>query len=191
VRKVRVLIREAGRTGEVEEEVIPTTAYEPDPRITAANPSGRIPVLIRADGPALADSRVITRFLDDRWATGLYPKARLWEVLTLEAMADGIADSSVAMAYEVRMRPEERQHGPWLEAHWAKVTRSLDAIEDRWASHLAGPVDMGQLALACALGHVDLRHGARGWREGRPQVAAFVARLGERPSFRDTAPPPA
>ena len=91
VRKVRVLIREAGREAEVEEVGVAATPLEPNPQILGHNPSGRIPVLIRPDGPAILDSRVITRFLDDRWGAGLYPAGRVWEVLTLEAVADGIA----------------------------------------------------------------------------------------------------
>lgn len=188
VRKVRVLIREAGREAEVEEVAVSTTPLDPAAAILGHNPSGRIPVLIREGGPALADSRVITRFLDDRWGAGLYPARRIWEVLTLEALADGIADSSVAMAYEVRLRPEHKRHEPWSEAQWGKVARTLDAVEGRWMSHLAGPLDMGQVALACALGHVDLRHGARGWRAGRPALAAWAERMAARPAMAATAP---
>ena len=49
-----------------------------------ANPLGKIPALIRDDGPAIYDSRVICRFLDDRSKAWLYPEARLWEVLSSE-----------------------------------------------------------------------------------------------------------
>jgi len=191
VRKVRVLLREAGGTALVEEMAVATTPLATDPAILAHNPTGRIPVLIRPDGPAIFDSRVICRFLDDRLGARLYPASRLWEVLTLEALADGIADSSVAMAYEVRLRPKKRRFEPWIEAQWGKVARALDAVEARWISHLAGPLDMGGVALACALGHVDLRHGAREWREGRPVLAAWAARMEARASFAETLAPPA
>ena len=189
-RKARVLLREAGALGAVEEVPVTTTALATDPAILPHNPTGRIPVLIRPDGPAVVDSRVICRFLDHRLRAGLYPEARLWEVLTLEALADGMAEAALLMAYEVRLRPEERRHGPWVEAQWGKVARGLDALEARWMSHLLGPLDMGQVAVACLLGYLDLRHGERGWREGRPGLAAFATRVGARPSFAGTAPPP-
>ncbi len=188
VRKVRVLIREAGREGEVDEVPVQTTALSTDPQIPSVNPLGRIPALVRDDGPALVDSRVICRFLDARWGAGLYPEARLWEVLTLEALAEGMIDSALLMAYEVRLRPEERQWPDWLEAQWAKVARTLDALEEGWTDRLDGPLDMGQVALGCALGYLDLRHGARGWREGRPRLAAWEAGVARRPSFLATAP---
>jgi glutathione S-transferase len=188
VRKVRVLIREAGREAEVEEVPVQTTALATDPVIPAHNPLGRIPVLVRDDGPPVLDSRVICRFLDARFQAGLYPEARLWEVLTLEALADGLLDSALAMAYEVRLRPQDRQWPDWLEAQWAKVARALDALESGWTDQLAGPLDMGQLALACGLGYLDFRHGARDWRQGRPRLADWEAGLAERPSLRATVP---
>ncbi|NAZ37323.1 glutathione S-transferase [Rubellimicrobium sp. CFH 75288] len=187
-RKVRVLVREAGREAELEEVAVTTTALETDPVLAARNPLGRIPVLVRPDGPALVDSRVICRFLDARWGAGLYPERRLWEVLALEALAEGVIDSALLMSYEVRLRPAEARFAAWIEAQWAKVARTLDAIESRWTSHLAGPLDMGQVALAVALGYLDFRHGERGWREGRPALAAWEARLSARPSLSATRP---
>lgn len=188
VRKVRVLVREAGREAEVEEVRVSTTALATDAAILPHNPLGRIPALVRPDGPAIVDSRVICRVLDARWDAGLYPPARLTEVLTLEALAEGVIDSALLMAYEVRLRPEARQWPDWIEAQWAKVARTLDHVEDRWASHLAAPFDMGQAALACALGYLDLRHGERGWRDGRPRLAAWQEQVAARPAFQATRP---
>lgn len=187
VRKVRVLIREAGREAEVEEQAVATTALATDAAIPPANPLGRIPVLLRSDGPPVFDSRVICRFLADRWDLNLYPEARLWEVLTLEALAEGILDSALLMSYELRLRPAERQWADWLDAQWAKVARSLDHLE-AGPEALDRPVDMGQLALACALGYLDLRHGARDWRQGRPRLSAWEAAVQTRPSLQATRP---
>ena len=187
-RKVRVLVREAGRETEVEEVRVQTTALATDPAILPHNPLGRIPALVRDDGPPVLDSRVICRFLDARFGSGLYPEARLWEVLTLEALADGILDSGLAMSYEARLRPQDRQWPDWVEAQWTKIARALDAVEADWRPHLAGPLDMGQLALACALGYLDFRHGVRDWREGHPRLAAWEADMAQRPSLRATAP---
>ncbi len=47
---------------------------------------------------------------------------------------------------------------------------------------------MGQVALACALGYLDLRHGARNWRDGRPRLAAWEAGIARRPSLLATRP---
>lgn len=188
VRKVRVVIRETGQLDAIEEVAVTTSALDTDPGLMAANPLGKIPALIREDGPAIYDSRVITRYLDARVNAGLYPEARLWEILTLEATADGIMEAGVLMVYEGRLRPEAQQSPEWIEAQWGKLSRSLDAVNARWMSHLAGPLNIGQIAIGCALGYLDLRHDGRGWREGRDALATWFAEFSQREAMIDTRP---
>ncbi|MFT4621047.1 MAG: glutathione S-transferase [Sulfitobacter sp.] len=189
VRKARVAVRELDLMDAVTElEVTASPVLEVTEALIAANPTGKIPALTRPDGPAIYDSRVITRFLNAHAAGNLYPEARLWEVLTLEATAEAIMDASVSMTYEVRFREADKVSADWVEGQWRKVTRSLVAIEARWLSHLSGPLDMAQIGLACALGYLDLRHDARGWRNTAPKVAEWEAIFAQRPSMLDTRP---
>ncbi len=188
-RKVRVVLRETGQAEQVTEIAAATDPLGDPVDVIHANPLGKIPALVRDDGPALYDSRVITRYLDARAGGRLYPETRIWEVLTLEATADGIMDAALAMVLENRVRPEGERSPKWVEGQWRKVERGLDAIEARWVSHLEGQIDMGQIAVACALGYLDLRHGTRNWREGRPQLAAWAERFATRESMVVTAPP--
>ncbi|MGR3461275.1 MAG: glutathione S-transferase [Roseovarius sp.] len=188
VRKVRVLLHETGLIQQVEVVNLATTPIETDPRAASANPLGKIPALVREDGATLYDSRVITRYLDDLADAGLYPEARLWEILTLEATADGIMEAAVLMTYEGRFRPENMQYAPWVEAQWAKIARALDALEARWISHLSGRLDMGQVATGCALGYLDFRHDGRGWRQGHPALADWFTGFAQRESMAATAP---
>lgn len=187
-RKVRVLLREIGQLDAVEEVPITTTVLQSDPTILAANPTGKIPALLWSDGPAIYDSRVICRFLDDRFGAGLYPETRLWEILTLEATADAIMEAALAIAYERRFRPEEIWFSEWMEAQWDKIDRALGAIETRWISHLSGRLTMAQIAVACALEYLDFRHDERQWRTGRDGLAAWHAEFAARPSMLETKP---
>jgi glutathione S-transferase len=188
VRKTIVCLHETGLLDEVEQIDVATTPLASHPTLTAANPVGKIPALIRENSPTLYDSRVICRFLDARAGTTLYPEARLWDTLTLEATADGMMEAAVGIVYEERFRPAEKVSMEWIEAQWAKVARSLDALETRWMSHLAGPLDMGQLAIACALGYIDFRHDVRGWRTGHDALAAWHETFSQRPSLVATKP---
>lgn len=190
VRKVRVVLHE---TGQSDVEIVPVTAHPlgGEDRLNAAAPLGKIPALVRDEGPTLFDSRVICRFLDARAGGGLYPEARVWEILTLEALADGILDAAVLMIYEGRARPEALHHPPWVEGQWAKVSRGLDALQENWMGLLSGPVNAGQIAAGCALGYLDFRHPARDWRAGRDALAVWYARFAERPAMRETQPPAA
>lgn len=189
VRKVMVLLHETGQIGDVELVVGSGNPVDPAGAPLDANPLGKVPALERPDGPALYDSRVICRYLDARAGAGLYlDGARVWDTLTVEATGDGILDAALLMVYEGRIRPEELRFAPWVDGQWAKVDRALDALETRWIAHLEGPLDAGQIAVGCALGYLDFRHDARGWRNGRPRLAAWYAGFAARPSMQATLP---
>ncbi|WP_299925458.1 glutathione S-transferase [uncultured Pelagimonas sp.] len=188
VRKVSVLLRETDQLDAVEQIDVHTTPMATDGELKTANPLGKIPALIRPDAPTLYDSRVICRFLDARAEAGLYPEDRLWDTLTLETTADGIMECAVSMVYEKRFRDEALVSQDWINSQWDKVSRALDALNTRWMSHLYGPLDMGQIAVGCALGYLDFRHPDRDWRAGRDGLAAWEKGFAERPSMQDTNP---
>lgn len=188
VRKVTVLILETGQQDDVDEVSVATTPVNTADEVWAANPLGKIPALVLDDGRAIYDSRVITRFLDDRAQAGLYPADRLWDVLTLEATADGILDAAVLMVYEGRVRPEEMCYAPWVEAQWGKALTAVKTVNDRWMERLNGPLDMAQIAVACALGYLDFRHADRDWRDEAPALAEWYAGFAQRPSMVATQP---
>ncbi|MFD2738290.1 glutathione S-transferase [Sulfitobacter aestuarii] len=190
VRKVMVLLHETGQIADVTLETTSGTPLAPAEGFPSHNPLGKVPALARAEGPTLYDSRVICAYLDDRTGGSLYPQgARRWDALTLEATADGILDAALLMAYEWRLRPEEKRMEDWVEGQWDKVSRACSALNNRWMSHLCGPLDIGQIAVGCALGYLDLRHDARNWRQNNEALADWFAKFDSRPSMQATAPP--
>jgi glutathione S-transferase len=184
--KIAVLLHERDLLGRVAVEMVAGTPLDTGSLPVAHNPLGKIPVLVLEDGTAIYDSRVISRFLDDHFALGVYPTgAALWPALAREAAIDGIIEAAVTMAYEVRLRPENLRFEGWLIAQWAKITRALDMFE---AAPPTGDINMEHIALACALSYLDFRHDARGWRDGRPRLAEWQAQMAARQSMRDTQP---
>ena len=185
-RKILVLLHEADLLGKVGVELVAGTPLDPGSLPVAHNPLGKIPVLVLGDGTAVYDSRVISRFLDDHFALGIYPTgAALWPALAREAAIDGIIESAVSMAYEVRLRPENLRFDGWIDAQWAKVTRALDMFE---AAPPTGDINTEHIALACALAYLDFRHDGRGWRDGRPRLAAWHGVMAGRKSMHNTQP---
>jgi len=191
VRKVMILLMESGMSDQVELSAAMGTPVDPGTMPIGANPLGKIPALERPDGCTLYDSRVITRYLATLATDGpaFYPDGpRLWEVLTLEATADGILDAAILMRYETALRPEAAQSSAWIEGQWSKVDRALDTLEARWMGHLSGPLCIGQIAVGCALGYLDFRHDARNWRATRPSLTDWYERFSQRPSMQATLP---
>jgi hypothetical protein len=93
------------------------------------------------------------------------------------------------MVYETRLRPEDIRMQEWVDGQWAKVARACAALNTGWMSQLSGPLNMGQIAVGCALGYVDFRLDARGWRTGNDALAAWYADFDSRASMQATAPP--
>lgn len=190
VRKVMILLEETGQMDDVELINVATTPIAADPALLAKNPLAKVPALERPDGPTLYDSRVITAYLDDRAGGKLYPTGpRRWDTLTLEATADGILDAALLMTYETRLRPEDKRMPEWVDGQWDKIARSVAALNTRWMSHLRGPLDMGQIGVACALAYVDFRHDARNWRKGNDALAAWFKEFESRDWMKSTVPP--
>ena len=188
VRKVAVVLHETGLSG-IEMIAASGGVVDPGSMPVDMNPLGKIPTLITDSGEILYDSRVICRYLDDLSGGTLYPPApRLWQVLTLEAAADGMLDAALLMVYEARFRPEALRFAPWVEGQWAKITRSLDMLEREAMDHLYGPPDMAHIAVGCALGYLDFRLSNRAWRAERPDLAAWEAAYSARPAMLATAP---
>jgi glutathione S-transferase len=189
-RKVMVMILESGLAERVAVQTVAGSPLDPGTMPLDQNPLGKIPALLpEGGGPAIYDSRVICRYLDDLSGAGLYPQgAALWPVLTLEATADGILEAALLMVYEDRLRPQAIRHAPWVEGQWAKASRALDAIEARWMGLLEGPLTMAHLAVAVALGYLDFRHAGRDWRQGRPHLAVWEKAISARDSMVRTRP---
>lgn len=189
-RKVRIALIETGLSDSVELVATPASPMTDEGPPLSANPLKKVPCLVRDDAPSIYDSRVICRFIASlRPHADLYPDGnRLWETLTLEATADGMMDAAVLMVYERRVRPEKKRMEEWTEAQWSKIASALAAVERRWMPFLAGPVDMGHLALASALQYLDFRHHERDWRKTHPALQAWEAEIAARPSLQATMP---
>lgn len=190
VRKVRVTAAELGLDGRIEPIDVAVAPIKDNPELKAANPLAKIPALVTDEGEALYDSPVICEYLaalagkaDFLPATG---KAR-WTALRLEALGDGIMDAAVLRRYEDFLRPKDKFWPEWDAGQKAKVTAALDALEAD-AAALEGPVTIGTVTVACALGYLDFRFAAEDWRKGRPRLAAWYEGMAKRPSLAATKP---
>lgn len=189
VRKVMVISMEKGLDGQIEKIPTSVTPLKREGELPTRNPIGKVPCLVTDDGRALFDSPVICSYIDSLKAPALIPEDAngRFQSMTLEALADGLLDAGLLLRYE-STRPEDKQWQPWIDGQMAKIMGVIDALETTYADALSGPLTMGQIAVACALGWFDFRFGHVDWRKDHPKVAAFAARMAERPSIKATVP---
>ncbi len=186
-RKVRAVAMETGQAAEI--EVVPCDPFDGGSPLHATNPLGRVPALSRPDADTLFDSPVICEYLIARASRDdLLPAAgeARWTVLRWQALADGLLDSAFTRTMEMR-KPTEKQSEDWLERWARQIGTACDALEAE-IGRLPEPINLAHIAIACALGYLDLRHGDLNWRDGRPGLTAWEAEMAKRPSIAETKP---
>jgi glutathione S-transferase len=185
VRKVMACAITRGLDGQIDR--IPCNPHASPADLLADNPTSKVPCLVTDDGLALFDSPVICEYLDSRGdALPLFPghgPAR-WRALKFQAMGDGILDAAVACRGELA-RPKEAARDAAIARYKAAMSRTVDALETDPPHKL---VDIGSIAVACALGYLDFRFGSEPWREEHPKLAAWYEAFAQNPAIAETAP---
>jgi len=185
VRKVMACAITRGLEGRIQLHASNPHASPAD--LVADNPTSKVPCLVTDDGLPLYDSPVICEFLDSIGdAPVLFPAsgAARWRALKFQAMGDGILDAAVPCRGELA-RPREDARDAAIARYKAAMSRTVDALEEA-APHLH--VDIGSIAVACALGYLDFRYPADQWRSGHPRLTAWFEAFSGNPGIAQTVP---
>ena len=190
-RKARIVARETGLAGRVEEIEMSVSPVAANEALARENPLVKIPALLTDSGETLYDSAVICEYLDSLHAgRKCFPATgpQRFTALRRQALTDGILEGAVLCRYEVAVRPEALRWNDWIEGQKRKIRGGLDALEGEVATW-GEDFDIGQIGAACVCGYLDFRFPDLAWRAGRPKLAAWFEQVSRRPSVRDTAPP--
>ena len=187
-RKIKIAAKVLGLWDSI--DVVMTDTVDPRDSIRRQNPLGKIPALILEDGRVLFDSRVILEYLDHRAGGGrIIPNgAARFDVLTQQALADGLLDAALLLVYERRWREADKHESKWVAHQRGKVERSLAVLEATPPAAPTAVPDVGQITVACALGYLDLRFEGE-WRAAHPRLVTWLAAFAKAvPAFAETAP---
>ena len=192
VRKVRIVMAEKKLDYQFELEEVWTSDA-----ILKSNPLGKVPCLVLEGGEAIFDSRVIVEYVDTRSPVSrLIPDGNRerTEVRTWEALADGVLDAAILARLEQTWagRAAEQRSQPWVDRQLGKVDAALAAMstglaEKPWCT--GNHLTLADIAVGCAVGYLDFRFPAIGWRERHANLARLSDKLEARASFIDTKPP--
>ncbi len=183
-RRARVAAREGGLMDEIDETVI--TSFN---QLNDVGPGGKIPMLVCDDGTLLCESLIITRYLNDLAAGALLPEeanARL-ACLEIESVASVLMDSLFARSLENNQRKKTERSNTIYEREVARSGRCYDRL-----AALIDPTDervnLGSIAVICALGYANWRAPEDQWAQGREGLNNYYERFMQRPAFAETAP---
>lgn len=184
-RKVLVCAHEKAIAGRI---TVVATSPATDARLREMNPLAQIPTLVIDEGEALFDSTVICHYLElIAPDPPLYPATptALVAALRRQALGDAICDAAV-LRRMASQRPEAERSAAQDARLVGWIGRALAWLETR-PDELDGPPDVGRIAIACALGYLDLRFAHEPWRASHPNLARWFEVFGARCSMRATA----
>ena len=187
VRKVNVFASEVGLAEKI--EWVKTNPWQAEDILTAENPLSKIPTLITDDDKVIYDSRVICEYLDTLHSgSKFHPENsdERWQVLRLQALADGILEAGIARFLE-KKRSAEQQSIDWDNTQREAIERGLDYLESTvsvWGNQL----DVAVITIACTLGWLDFRIPNENWRVKRPQLKTWFIEFSKRESMLTTMP---
>lgn len=162
------------------------------------NPLKKIPVLVRENGTALYDSPVICEYVNtlrDETIPTLFPQDYYYDVLTVQALCDGMLDCGVSARYETHFRPKHLQSSDW-------ISRQMNAIEsggrllktkinepDGVLSLGNDTLNLAHLCVLTALSYLDVRYANLMAKESWGELQAWKKKILTRyPDFESHLP---
>lgn len=187
-RKVRIALAEKNLPFELQTEV-PWDSTTSTPRY---NPLEKLPVLLLSDGSSVYESSYILQWLELKHPeTPLLPADGDGQLAArkLEVLCDGVCDAVVLTLFE-KLR-EGGGSPEWLarqrrkiEGGTAELARLVGSRE--WA--VGDRFTLGDIAVGTVFGYLSVRFAELSWRTRWPELARYVDRLDDRPSFKHTMP---
>jgi glutathione S-transferase len=103
----------------------------------AINPQVKAPTLVCDDGTVLMDSTLILMYAERKANRSLLPQGtnELQRALRIIGVALAACEKCVQSVYERNLRPQEKQHQPWLDRVHAQARDGFAALETAVSEH--------------------------------------------------------
>lgn len=162
-------------------------------RFQAINPVVKAPTLVCDNGEVLMDSGLILEYL----AALAGPERSLMpasladkvQALKLIGLALAASEKSVQIVYEQKLRPADKQHGPWLERVRGQLEAAYGALEQELARRplaIDGTLDQAGITVAVAWDFSKLVLGEQLAVSRYPQLETYSRYAESLPVFIDT-----
>jgi glutathione S-transferase len=188
VRKVMIVAHERRLVDRLDCVRTVAAMTKPHAELMNDNPLSKIPTLVLDDGTALYDSPVICEYLDTLGGQPqLFPLERSARMPALrrQALGDGFLDLLV-FARNERLRAEPSD--VYLASASVRTAAVLDNLEREAEALAASALNIGHIAIGCALCYLDFRFADQDWRKRHPSLAAWHAAFAARRSVQATMP---
>lgn len=164
------------------------------PQLRSFNPIGRVPALVLDDEQVIIESSAILDYLDREVgperallpATGVMRNRALSQL----GIATGAIDKAIMTAYEIRFRPEEKRHQPWVDRCAEQARGGFEYLDEQLPGDWFIDDKMGQVDITVAIGWQFLAIGKPDLKESidAPNLDALLERMMQIPQFAKTVP---
>jgi glutathione S-transferase len=188
VRRVAIALRLYGLPFEHR----PWSTFGDADSIAPFNPLRRVPTLVFEDGEALIESAAILDYLDEivgpeKAMIAAHGSERR-QALRICALATGLADKAVSLAYERVLRRDPLKL--WVERCAAQIGGVLEALESERSAiaslyWFGGRIGHADIAVACALRFTSEAHPSLFGALRHPALTAHAARCEALPAFQE------
>lgn len=150
------------------------------------NPTVKAPTLVLDDGSFLIDSTLILEYGDALAGTSLLPAAPAARAKALRAIGPALAacEKTAQIVYEYSLRPQEKQHQPWLDRVQQQLLAALRLLEAETDAFDIAALDQAAVTAAVTWSFIQLNVPSIVTPEYFPRLAAWTARAEALPVFQ-------
>lgn len=185
VRRVAIYMKVMG----IEYEHRPLSVFGDFDAFAKINPAVKVPTLITPDNQILMDSTLIINYLEET----LSPPVRTPETgperlraLRLTSFSLAANEKAVQLVYERRLRPEEKQHQPWVERVSAQLHGAWQALEESLKESKPDNLSVAGISIAVAWSFTQMMVPDKVNKARYPEVEKFTLVAEQQPQFLAT-----
>ncbi|WP_075794719.1 glutathione S-transferase [Massilia putida] len=152
----------------------------------AINPTVKAPTLVLGDGSFLIDSTLMLEYAEALTGRSLLPAAPAARAQALRVIGPALAacEKTAQVVYEYTLRPQEKQHQPWLDRVQQQLLAALRLVEAEADGFDIDALDQAAITAAVTWSFVQLMVPQIVSSAYFPRLAAWAARAEALPVFR-------
>jgi glutathione S-transferase len=160
-----------------------------DAELLKANPAGRIPALVTAEGTRLSESMLMAVYLESVSPNPpMLPAASLGDVLHLAGLGQNLMDAAFTTVIARKHYGNEIDDSELGQRRSRAIQRLLKQLDGELGEEQqASPINLGEIAIAVALDYLLFRLPEVNWKEEYSQLPVWHSGVIARDSFQETA----
>ena len=153
---------------------------------SAINPTVKAPTLVLDNGSFLIDSTLILEYGDALAGSSLLPSAPAARAQALRAIGLALAacEKTAQIVYEYQLRPQEKQHQPWLDRVQQQLLAALGLLEADADAFDVDALDQAAVTAAVTWSFIRLMVPQIVSPDHFPRLAAWTSRAEALPVFQ-------